>query len=343
MRKLFLFFLCWFLPLPLSAAFNGEARVIRVNGLYGIIDKGLNQGVTQGQRLFVKRRTATGLVDVGTVKVIRSTANRGAVKQVSEEPFLRKGDVLFAEASVFAASSSFSQSRSRSDGRSAVRRRHREESKAGVDPYLLASNERRVYAEGSKENIPRDDHTEDIPIVTPVDGFGPGSAFRQPWVSLQMGTMFPTGSLSGAFSPSYRVAANYMVSVNRHLNVGLEVSRAFLSNLNVGTAAGDGVFTASGSFLQGLVVLQTFFGRYIFFEAGGGVYRPEVKTLTRENVESRFSSTHFGLFGGLGVFVPTSPYAGFAMKGRIHNYFDDVSRQYYGIGGGFRFRLNGYK
>jgi hypothetical protein len=89
-----------------------------------------------------------------------------------------------------------------------------------------------------------------------------------------------------------------------------------------------------------MVVFQKYFGDYFFVEGGGGIFRPKIQTVSIDNVKSSFSSSNFGVFGGAGFLVPTSPYAGFTLRGRVHNYFDQTSRQYFGLAGGFRFKIH---
>lgn len=315
MKRLFLFF---FVTLSfLSVLYGGEATVIKVNSLYGIIDRGENQGITEGEILIVKRQTSMGLKEIGKVKVIRATANRAAVKQISdtENPILLKGDHLHIDVW----------------GR--------------VDQAKeTASNQARSRtSSASQRPTASDKGGKDIPLPDVAYVYSTKPNLRQPWVGLNAGSVVPTGSLSSAFSPSFQLGLSYMLAAGPNLNVGIEVNNTFLSDFGVTNRAESGIYSASASILEGLVVFQTFVGDFLFFEGGGGLYRPKVQTTASNNSESTFSSTNFGVFGGTGIFVRTSPYAGFSLKGRFHNYFDNTTRQYYGVSGGFRFRLNGFK
>ncbi|MFQ6114093.1 MAG: hypothetical protein ACE5NG_08380, partial [bacterium] len=142
------------------------------------------------------------------------------------------------------------------------------------------------------------------------------------------------------YSPSFRIGANYMVAAARNLYFGLEINNTWFndsSSLANANLLGSG--NTSASLLEALVIFQRFIGSNFFVEFGGGMYRPKIRTESLDGIESIHSSTNFGLFGGTGFFMPTSPYAGFTLKGRIHNYFDSKSKQYYGITGGFRFKI----
>ncbi|MFQ5706059.1 MAG: hypothetical protein ACE5HO_01335 [bacterium] len=325
MKKLFL--LLFFANLFCPKLYSDEARVIKVSGQYGIINKGLNKGFAVGQILYVKRETAAGLVEVGKVKVIRSTANRAAVKRLTNgsNTILQKGDRLFTAAS--------------------TKRVVRRSGSVGASPEVGTRQPRQRKSSGAQfvswESTAPDG--SEIPLHEPISIYSARTSLRRPWLGVDVGTIVPTGSLAQAFSSSFRFGASYMVAAGHGINVGIEISNSFLSNTALGGGAVNGVNDVSASILQGLVVFQAFFGNHIFFETGGGLYRPQIKTVTANDLETTFSSTNFGIFGGTGFFMPTSEFAGFTLKGRLHNYFNGQSRQFYGITGGFRFKLNGYK
>lgn len=134
-----------------------------------------------------------------------------------------------------------------------------------------------------------------------------------------------------------------MVSTGPHLNLGIEINNTFLNSPHLANGNIFGVKNLSASILEGLIIFQSFIAPHVFIEVGGGLYRPKVRTSNLDDSENTFSSTKFGFFGGTGFFIPTSQYAGFLLKGRIHNYFDGNAKQYYGLTGGFRFKLYSYK
>jgi len=157
--------------------------------------------------------------------------------------------------------------------------------------------------------------------------------FKNPWVTVEVGSIFPNGHFSELYSNSMQLNANYMVSVTDDFNLGLDISNTFLNNTDL-TASFE-----SSSMLTVAVLFQKFFGDYFFMEGGGGVFRPKVTLVSVDNVKSSYSETNFGIIAGGGFFIPTSRFAGFTMKGKLHSYFDHYSKNYFGITGGFRFKI----
>ncbi len=88
-----------------------------------------------------------------------------------------------------------------------------------------------------------------------------------------------------------------------------------------------------------MLVFQKFFGDYFFLEGGGGMFRPKITVNSLDGQKDSYSATHFGLVGGAGIFVPTSPYAGLILKSRFQNYFDNSNKNYLAFSGGFRFKI----
>ncbi len=320
MRKLFVNILV--LSILFAVKLHGqEAVVIKVARMYGIINKGANQGVQEGLVYYVKRESVSGLIDVGKVKVIRVTANRGAVEQISNTrvPFLKIGDKLFPDEGVKPLTSQNN-------------RRNKNTANATVP--------RQTKERKSRKTITKKPTRKEIPFTERKDDYHKESRLMSPWVSLNLGAGVPAGNLIAGYSPSFRIGGNYMVPASRNLFVGLEINHTWLnSSSSLDDPNLTGISKASASILEGLLVFQSFIGNYFFIEFGGGIFRPKLRTTSIDGIESTFSSTHFGVFGGTGFLVPTSRYAGFILKGRFHNYFDSNSRQYYGITGGFRFKI----
>lgn len=300
---------------------DGTTWVIKVNGPYGIINKGRNQGIREGQILYIRRDAANSRKDVGQVRVIRTTANRAAVEQASRQEgmSLRKGDKLFTQQELAAV-----------------------EKNRGV-----ATMDVQV---APKPRARRNDRIEPItePALNPTTVDDPSAytantkryqtadRLRKPWVSFNIGAMVPNGDLAVGYDSSVQLAGSYMVATGKDFNVGLEISKSFVG----GSALSSTSFTnESSSLSSALVIFQKFFGDYMFLEGGGGIFRPKVTVESIDQVKTSYSSTHFGLAAGAGFFIPTSPYAGFTMKGRLNNYFDDSNKHYFGISGGFRFKI----
>lgn len=324
MRKLFL--ICFIVLALFIAESKGDgAIIIKVKGTYGILDKGLNQGIAEGQILYVKRLSASGLIEVGTVKVIRATANRAAVKQISNtnSPFLQKGDKLYTSTDNKIQPTSKQQPRD-------------------MNTRLASSNQPSVSMNKQAKVVKSYKGRRSIPLPEPGNYYTTQSGLKNPWVGIDLGTMVPLGALTSAYSPSLRFGISYMVSAGRDLTLGIEINNSFVKSAAITNSTFNGQGNTSTSILEGLFVVQKFIGNRVFIEGGGGIYRPQIRTISADDVKTTFSSTKIGFFGGTGFFVPTSEYAGFLLKGRLHNYFDGRSRQYFGLTGGFRFKLSGY-
>lgn len=326
MKSLFLsLFLLMMLMANLLHAIE-SAVILKVNGSYGIINQGVNQGIAEGQIFFVKRETPTGLKDVAQVKVIRATANRAAVEQISpiSKGNLEKGDKLFADQNAKPPAPKLQTNTTRPQS-----------------PAASGSQPATPVKKNSIEPITEPAHkSPDVSSLTPPANSNHQSYdFRKPWIGIQVGAIFPTGELSNIYSPSMNIGASYLVAAANDFNLGVEISKSFLGG-EVSGAALEGGSVSSSSILQAMVVFQKYFGDYFFVEGGGGIFRPKIQTVSIDNVKSSFSSSNFGVFGGAGFLVPTSPYAGFTLRGRVHNYFDQTSRQYFGLAGGFRFKIH---
>lgn len=305
--------------------------VIKVNGAYGIINKGTNQGVQQGQILYVKRLTASGLVDVGKVKVIRTTANRAAVEQMtkSREPILRKDDRLYLEKENDFPHVESSQTKKKPEYKNEPAP-PKQETEQAKQPAFDPDPE---PVESSRTPVPSEEEYRHRVVSDRL------SSLKKPWITLNTGAVFPYNNFASAYNGGLMLGASYMVSAGNQFHVGLEVNKTFFSEPDFAAEANLGFTPNSGSLLEALFVAQRFFGSHFFFEAGAGIYRPKIRITSIDNIETTYSETNFGFFGGTGFFIPTSPYAGVALKGRLHNYFDDSNRQYYGLSGGFRFKI----
>lgn len=305
-----------------SPLFSSEtAVIIKVTGLYGIINKGTNQGLQEGQVFYVKRAVSSQWQDVAKVKVIRTTANRAAVEQIthSRKFVIQKGDKLFANKEVVFTPPVVPK-------------------KAAAPPTPVVNKRlgKRPAVEPITEPVNKQN---DVSLPEPAYTYQRKSYLREPWVSLNLGSIFPSGELGNAISPSIKFGASYMVSTGNNLNLGIEINRTFFSGSELGNSNLTGSSIESSSILEAIVVFQKYFGNHFFIETGGGIYRPKIKTISVDKIESSFSSSNFGLFGGTGFFIPTSKYAGFTLKGRMHNYFDETTKQYFGLSGGFRFKM----
>ena len=308
--------------------------VIKVNGAYGIINKGANQGVQKGLILYVKRETASGLIDVGRVKVIRLTANRAAVEQLTRNrvPILKKGDHLYLERETGFPTLTAETRSANEQPKKRERRptRSRERLSAPTDSERVTPPTEQDEIEGAEASAVERQHRV---VHQPI------KKFRKPWITLNTGAVVPYNNFASAYGVGLMLGASYMVSAGNDFHIGLEINKTFFSEPTLASDADLGFTPNSGSLLEALVVLQRFFGRYFFFEAGAGLYRPKIRITSVDNIETVYSETNFGFFGGTGFFVPTSPYAGVSLRGRLHNYYDDSNRQYYGLTGGFRFKI----
>lgn len=330
-----LFILVTALLLANPALADDTMVVIKVNGAYGIINKGTNQGVQKGQILYVKRITASGPVDVGKVKVIRTTANRAAVEQMTSgrEPILRKDDRLYLENEndfpIVTSDTAVSQTRKEQEEKRepAAPKPETEEAKQ------TAYQPRAEPVESSRKPVQIEEEYKHRIVSDRL------SNLKKPWITLNTGAVFPYNNFATAYNGGLMLGASYMVSAGNDFHVGLEVNKTFFGESPSANSANLGFTPNSGSLLEALFVVQRFFGTNFFFELGGGIYRPKIRITSVDNVESAYSETNFGFFGGTGFFIPTSPYAGVALKGRLHNYFDNSNRQYYGLSGGFRFKI----
>ncbi len=332
MKKIILFSLIYFLTF--AGAFSFEtAVVIKVNGPYAIISKGANQGIQEGQIYYVKRESASGLIDVGQVKVIRTTANRAAVEVFSRKgkAVIEKGDKLFDDNQ---AQQDVVQTTPKVDRRSAV------SASKPPDPESRKSNldTRKTNIEPITEPV---HDSSDLPVVEskPRANLSSNYDLRRPWINFSVGALFPAGQLSNFYSPSLKLGGSYMVSATRDINLGVEINKTFFGGNPVGGSTLGASTISSSSILEAFLVFQKYFGNNFFVETGGGIFRPQIQTISVDDVETSYSSSHFGFFGGTGFFVPTSAYAGFTLRGRVHNYFDSTSRQYFGLAGGFRFKI----
>ncbi|MFQ5825511.1 MAG: hypothetical protein ACE5JB_15840 [bacterium] len=302
-----------------------EASVIKVTGPYGIINKGTNQGVTEGQIYYVKRESASEIMKDVKVKVIRTTANRAAVEQISKssKSLLQLGDKLFSDNIIKQAS--FQNNKAVNNNKSLSTKSY------NIEPR-----------NNKKTKINNFKMKNEVPLPEAKDYYLKQYNLKEPWISLNVGALVPVGDLEVVYSPSFRIGANYMVTAGRNLNLGLEINNTFFNGSSLSDSNPFGAENISASLLEALLVFQSFLGNNLFIEVGSGIYRPKLRTTSPDAIEFTYSSTNFGIFGGTGIFVPTSKYAGFSIKGRYHNYFNHGSRQYYGITGGFRFKLYGF-
>ncbi|RMF62973.1 MAG: hypothetical protein D6743_11350 [Calditrichaeota bacterium] len=296
-------------------------QVIKVNGAYGIVNKGANQGLEVGQVLVVRRRSTEGVLEVGKVKVIRTTANRAAVEQMAGKRgfHLVKGDMLFGLSEV-------------------------------VPPPVLRPPERTTRSGRAARKDPANTRSKMRPISEPRPAPKPerpptvtrsrsSRILTKPWITVNLGTIVSGGGFSGTSVPSFKFGASYMVPAGHGFNLGLEVNNVLLNTPSLNAQGLGGFNKASSSLLEAYFVAQKFFGRRFFLESGAGIYRPKVRTVSVDGVESSYTSTNFGFFAGSGVVIPTSQYAGFMLRGRLHNYFDSASRHYLGLAAGFRFKM----
>lgn len=328
MQKLLATFLLTLLSSGALFSQQDTANIIKVNGRYGIIDRGTNQGITNSQYLEVKRLQAGRLEVVGKVRVIRTTANRAAVELVEGQGLqLRREDRLFVIPPV-------------------VRRAGNEAFADEVSTVHQSASEmlKKQNQARRKDIQPISGNTPEVPASEPPESpsvyprhANPG--LKKPWVGFNTGFIVPSGSLSSVYATSFIIGASYMVETSPDVRLGLELNNSFVSSSSFDSGSFLDLTTESSSLFEAFVVLQKYFGRYFFIETGGGIVRPKITTMNVDGVKSSFSSTHLGLLGGTGVFIPTSPYAGLTVKGRWHNYFDHSTKHYFGLTGGFRFKI----
>lgn len=307
---------------------SSSTMIIKVNGPFGIINKGANQGVQEGQIFEVKREGRGGLVEICKVRVIRITANRAAIEQLgrTDGVLIQQEDQLFDDNLYSDAAQGIEIARVP------------EAKKRG--PASAPSSD---VGESSFEPITEPTHntitSDDGDVYRPPTKSSSAAVdrFRRPWLGVDVGGMFPGGQMSASYSASPKIGLSYMVTASPTLNLGVELNHSALS----GSAfSANNVFSGdASSMLEALFVMQKFFGNYFFVEGGGGVFRPKIQVTSIDGIDNTFSSTHLGFVGGGGVLVRTSPYAGFVMKGRLSNYFGDTSQHYFGLSGGFRFKI----
>jgi hypothetical protein len=278
-------------------------RVVKTRGRYAIMNKGENQGVQANQMLTAKRIVEGQLIEVGRVKVIRATPNRAAIEAVNRDKSLEMGDFLFAAGEGIENSSS---------SEIAVERK--------MSPIVEPAS-KPVIEHGKTVSAP--------PIAT---------GGRKPWINLNSGFIVPSGDLGVNHTPSIKLGAGWMVPTVADFNLGVEVSKTFM-NRSSSVPTADGLVPSSSNILEALVVFRKYFGDHFYLESGGGIYRPQITTYTADGARQSFSATNFGFFGGGGFFVPTSPFAGFLMRARVHNYYDQATMRYVDFSGGFRFQL----
>ena len=341
MRKYISFFV---VVSSIFAAFlvaDDTIKVIKVSGRFAIINKGANQGLKEGQIYFVKREDRNGLSDVCKVKVFRTTANRAAVQQVknTKSPLLQKGDGLYSTREMNSVTLQKSQQ---------LRKKPRtvRVAKKTSPPALKPTFQANSFQKSKTEIEPISQTSVEKIQVESSSGRHRGIRFRtysqnikKPWLGLQAGLIIPNGDFGAVYSPSLKFGASYMAEAGSGFNLGLELNNTFVSS-SLGSGNVVGAANTSSSLLEVQVALQKFFGRMFFIEVGGGIYRPKISTTSADNFVSTYSSTNFGVFGGGGFFVPTSEYAGIMLKGRVNNYFDQTKMQYFGITGGFRFKVH---
>lgn len=310
------------------------AEIIKVNGNYGIISHGANQGIEEGQIFYVKRETAAGLAEVAQVKVIRTTANRAAVELIptKKKVSLEKGDKLYADQALIRKQTVGPSPKIEKTATNPPQRPNRPDKAPSQNATETTKRNIEPITEPVHKNA-------DVAPVSRASNFSRKYNLKQPWISFNIGAMFPTGGLGDVYSPSVNFGGSYLVEAAHGFNLGVEISKTILGG-GFGNNPVDVASISSSSILEALVVFQKFFGDFFFVEGGGGVYRPKIQTVSIDNVKSSYSASNFGVFGGTGFFVPTSPYAGFSLRGRVHNYFDQTSRQYFGLAGGFRFKIH---
>ena len=325
---------------------DSTMNIIKVNGAYGIADKGSNQGLKNDQILYVKRITTNGIEDICQVKIIRCTENRSAVEQLNKSKVieLRKGDRLYLqeETKPHFINSQIASVIKNNPESSSPQQSSKAKSLKQSEPATQTINESNsmpqkkseIAMQPKKVIVPENQVTVKNQIKPAFAGV---NKIKEPWISMNMGSIFPSGQLAEDYSTSLHFSVNYMVSVTQDFNIGLEVSNSYLNGSQINN---NNLFSSeSTSMFSSAVLFQKFFGHYFFIEAGGGIFRPKIKVSSIDNVETSYSETYFGIVGGGGFYLPTSEYAGFAMKGRLHNYFDHYGKYFLGVTGGFRFKI----
>ncbi len=306
---------------------DGTTLVIKVNGRYGIINKGVNQGLQEGQVLFARRDTQAGMVEVGEVKVIRATANRAAVEHIKGRKgnLLHKGDNLFTKRELQTVLAGQSGGE---DGQIIVKNvNRRQQQSRRIEPIIEPAEPETVFV------------AESNPSRRPAAVLRTAGKLRKPWLSFSAGAMIPNGNLALASTAGALVSGAYMVALGPGVNMGIEVSQSLIGSSEVTGADGNLFTTGSSSLMSATLVFQRFLGRSFFLEGGGGLFRPKLSLNSADNQKITYTSNHFGLIAGAGFFIPTSPYAGLIMKGRLHNYFNQTNKHYLGFTGGFRFKI----
>lgn len=322
MRNLVLFLL-WVFSLTAAASAAEVANVIKVKGAYAIISKGSDQGVKRGQIYLIKRPSHNTLVTVAKVQVLRVTANRAAVEvlKIEVEGGPRRGDRLFSSESVNQRAARAVAGQVNPVNAATV----------SVEASLPAQEKKAEPAAGSGP----------ISVLAPESTSNRRYQPLSPWLGINLGGALPNGDLGQIHSAGFRFGASYLIGISPTFNLGIEINQVLLGKSGPGSAnfIGSGNL-ASASVLEAILVLQRSFGRFFFLETGGGIFRPKFRTVSTDYIEASFSASKFGVFGGAGVFMPTSSYAGFVLSGRVHNYFDQTNKQYFGVTGGFRFRIH---
>ncbi|MFQ5676322.1 MAG: hypothetical protein ACE5G1_10530, partial [bacterium] len=276
-------------------------------------------------------------VDICQVRIFRTTANRAAIKQLkrTKSPILQKGDKLFSSRELNAAfiPRNVQQPRAELKPRAVAKRAKLSQERPQVRQAQLPDKKMEPVTQPAPKPV------QSVEPVNPrVDYSTYTHRLKTPWITFNAGAVFPYGDLAKIYSPSIQFGASYMVEAVPGLNLGIEANNSFFSS-PFGSGNVVGAASTSSSLLEVHAVLQKFFGKFFFLEAGGGIYRPKVTTTSIDDFKTTLSSTNFGLFGGTGVFLPTSEYAGVVIRGRVHNYFDQTKRQYFGVSGGFRFKV----
>ena len=303
------------------------ASVIKVNGKYAIINKGINQGINNRQ-LFTVQRSLNGTIqNIGDVRVIRTTPNRAAVELLSQGKGqkLSIGDILYFKRN----------DKPRKQVAQSVPLNTVKKSEQKYRNYQNTQKGSSIKPIKEPNRIPetKEAHPTEVIYSNSV------AKIKKPWIEFNTGFIFPNGALATSYLPKLKMGGSYMVAAGKNTNVGIELNNTFVNGTSSGNFDASELSTESASLFEAFVVMQRFFGRYFFIETGGGIYRPKIQTVNMDGVRASFSSTHFGLFGGTGVFIPTSPYAGLSLKTRFNNYFDRTSKSYFGFTGGFRFKI----
>jgi len=334
--------------LPFALVGDSNIVIIKIDGDYGIINRGANQGIKEGQAFHVRRRFNNELIAVGKVKVLRVTANRAAIEQTSrqEKKTAQKGDMLFTSSEISRLNLSNLKLKLTSPEKKRVsgnkyprqetakppRRTRKVRSKPRQKSNAKPKSMPQAAVSSKKKYTKSAGNTKNFRLRSP-------RFIKKPWINANFGLIMPTGTLSKVTSSAPYFNMGYMISVDQNIRVGVEFGSSFAgrgaSNLeNVRSNSG------SASIFSATMLFQRFFGNRFFFEGGAGLYRPKLSmTATDGSKLSYGGNLLFGVFGGAGFYMPTSPFAGFVMKGRIQNYFDKTNRNFFGLTGGFRFKI----